>query len=105
MRAAMKRRAIILTALVAAALVAVAGRASSDRDTWTVPSPEGAVSATVSGQRGALSLTVRRQGRQVLAASLGRADLGSARASEDTIAEAYETPAGKRRRHELPPVA
>jgi hypothetical protein len=55
----------------------------------------------VSDHGGALSLTIRRRGHHVLAVTLGRAEGQDVRVSNDTLDDAYATPTGKRRRHEL----
>ena len=93
------RVAAALVAVAVLAALGVAWRAGADpAGGWTVASPGGALTARVSARGGALALTVLRAGRPVLATPLGR---GDASATQDTIREAYETPAGKRRRHEL----
>jgi alpha-glucosidase len=92
---------LLVVAVAAAALGAVTGRAASGRDPWTVTSPSGALSATVGARGNALSLSVRRHGRQVLTAALGRGALRDARAGHEAVDESYATPAGKQHRHEL----
>ena len=96
-----RARALVAVAAVAAVLGAVTGRAATRHDPWTVTSPDGALSARVGDHGGALSLSVRRHGRQVLAATLGPGSLHAAHAGHDSVDESYATPAGKRRRHEL----
>src|SRR4051794_3763172 len=96
-----RARALVAVAAMAAALGAVTGRAATRHDPWTITSPDGALSARVVEHGGALALSVRRQGRQVLTAALGPGSLHAAHAGHGTIDESYTTPAGKRRRHEL----
>src|SRR3954453_23021595 len=84
-----RARALVAVAAVAAALGAVTGRAATRHDPWTVRSRAGALSARVVEHGGALSLSVRRQGRQVLAAALGPGSLHAAHAGPDTIAGVY----------------
>jgi len=94
-------RALVAVAAIAVAVGAVTGRAATRHDPWTVTSPDGALSARVGDHGGALSISVRRHGRQVLATTLGPGSLHAAHARRDTIDESYATPAGKRRKHEL----
>ncbi len=96
-----RARALVAVAAMAAALGAVTGRAATRHDPWTVTSPDGALSARVGDHGGALSISVRRHGRQVLAAALGPGSLRAAHAGQDSVDESYTTPAGKRRRHQL----
>jgi hypothetical protein len=80
----------------------VAGRAAAAPGSgWDVVSPGGQISAHVDVRSGAYELSVVRHGRRVLATTLGRAPAGGAHATEDELHEAFSTPAGKRRRHEL----
>src|ERR671932_585285 len=63
-------------------------------------SSRGALTATVAARGGSYVLTVRRRGRRVLESPLARVDpRGRPQAGEDTLDDAYATPAGKRRRH------
>jgi alpha-glucosidase len=94
----------VAAALLAVALLTAVGaawRAGADpAPGWTVASPGGALTARVTAHAGAYELTVLRGGRPVLSTPLGR-EAGDARATEDTLQDAYATPAGKRRRHAL----
>jgi alpha-glucosidase len=95
----------LLVAGLAVALltaVGIAWRALADPASgWTIASPGGALTARVTEHSGAYELTVLRGGRRVLATPLGRADARHASATQDTLREAYATPAGKRRQHAL----
>src|SRR5215212_8118334 len=100
------RRVAWPVAACAAAFVAVAvaafARTAGPRDEWTVESPRGALTATVSVRAGAYTLTVQRRGAgRVLRTALGRAGDRGRRVRTSELDEAYDTPAGKRRHHVL----
>jgi hypothetical protein len=93
----LRRRAGLLAAVSLPALALPA--AAHDHDPWTVASPGGAITATVDYRT--FELTVSSGGRQVLSTPLGGAEATAPRVAEDTVRDAYSTPAGKRRSHSL----
>jgi hypothetical protein len=102
-----RRRRVLLLILVGATLFAlpIVTRSPSSADPgrgWTVSSPARTVSATVAAHSGTYELTVSRGGRPVLAATLGgRPGKPVGTPAQDTVRDAYATPTGKRRRHQL----
>jgi alpha-glucosidase len=92
---------LIVAACCVALLAPVVARGTDPRSGWTVASPHGALTATVASRAGTYELTVVRGGRRVLSASLGRAGAPTAEPRQDTLQEAFTTPAGKRRDHKL----
>jgi len=82
------------------AVVALAPSADAGRD-WTVASPGGTLVAAVADRGGLYEITVLRAGRPVLVASLGRAGRPASQPTPDTVRDAFTTPAGKRRSHQL----
>jgi alpha-glucosidase len=102
-----RRRRVTLPVVVALGflLVAVSALArsatSGHAHQWTVASPGGALSATISAHAGSYALAVDRHGRTVLRTPLGRADARGLRLTWRSVHDAFTTPAGKRRHHEL----
>ena len=69
---------------------------------WTVASPSKAISANVVPRSGTYEIEVFRDGRPVLAATLGgRPGTAIRPPAEDRVHDAFTTPVGKRRSHEL----
>jgi alpha-glucosidase len=69
---------------------------------WTISSPGNTISATVAAHSGTYEIDVSRGGRNVLAATLGgRPGTAVGAPTQDTVRDAYTTPTGKRRSHQL----
>jgi alpha-glucosidase len=99
-----RTRSTLLVAIGALAVLLVAAAAlarTGPADRWTVASPDDSIAATVTVHANRFVLTVRRRGRRVLETPLGSADARRVETAIATVHDAYETPAGKRRRHEL----
>jgi hypothetical protein len=96
----MRPHAWLLAAACLAVLPALAWR-SGTPDRWTVSSPGGGLTATLQPHGGTFELTVERGGRQVLATPLGRAVTQDLQVAQDSVHDAFTTPAGKRRDHVL----
>ena len=93
-----RRRAWLLAAVSLCALPALSLRAAA-YDPLTVASPGGAITATVDSHT--YELTVNRGGREVLSTPLGGAESTAPQVAQDTVRDAYSTPAGKRHNHTL----
>src|SRR6478672_11800281 len=102
-RARRRRVLLVVAACCAVLLVPVLTRApSADPGRgWTVASPGGVLSATVAARSGSYELTVTRAGRPVLAATLGHPGSPASPPAQDIVRNAYTTPTGKRRSHQL----
>jgi len=97
---------VLVLPVIAIALVAVlVTRAPTVADPgreWTVASPSKAISANVVPRSGTYEIEVFRDGRPVLAATLGgRPGTAIRPPAEDRVHDAFTTPVGKRRSHEL----
>jgi hypothetical protein len=100
------RGPVLVLPVIAIALVAVlVTRAPTVADPgreWTVASPSKAIRANVVPRSGTYEIEVFRDGRPVLAATLGgRPGTAIRPPAQDPVHDAYTTPAGKRRSHEL----
>jgi alpha-glucosidase len=88
------------TAGLAGACLLIWAPVAGARD-WTVRSPGKTVSAAVRADGGAVTVTARRGGRIAFRARLRAHRTGQIEIRRRSVVERFETPAGKRRLHEL----